>query len=127
MLGQDRGSDVRPNVRLPGETTGFDEIVQTLISAFDHTDVLALGETHQRKLDSDLRIRLVRHPEFASKVHLIVVEFGNTASQPILDRYMRGEDVPLAALQQVWRNTAGGRVGFGIRQSMRSCFQLSER
>lgn len=113
MLGQDRPqvgeivgvSDVRPDVRLPDETAGFDEIVQTLISAFDHTDILALGESHWRKSDSDLRIRLVRHPEFAKKVHSIVVEFGSTAYQPILDRYVRGEDVSFADLQKVWRNT----------------------
>jgi len=38
----------------------------------------------------------------------IVVEFANTADQPILDRYIRGEDVPLAELRQVWRNTCCG-------------------
>jgi uncharacterized iron-regulated protein len=104
MFGQ-AGPDVRPNVHLPPETVGLDNIAKTLISAFDHADILALSDGHRRKLDSDLRIRLVRHPQFAKKVHFIVVEFANTASQPILDRYVRGEDVPLAELQQVWRNT----------------------
>jgi hypothetical protein len=33
------------------------------------------------------------------------VEFGSTAQQPTLDRYIRGEDVPLAELQQVWKTT----------------------
>jgi hypothetical protein len=41
-------------------------IVQTLVSAFDHVDVVALGD-HWRKADSDLRIALVRNPEFAQK------------------------------------------------------------
>jgi uncharacterized iron-regulated protein len=105
LPGQDRGSSGVANVRLPNETAGFEKIVQVLISAFDHIDILALGETHESKFDSDLRISLVRHPEFARKVHFIVVEFGSTAYQPVLDRYVRGEDVPLADLQQVWRNT----------------------
>jgi uncharacterized iron-regulated protein len=90
---------------LPDETTGLDKIVQTLVSAFDHVDVVALGEDHWRKVDSDLRIALVRNPEFAPKVRLIVVEFGSTAQQPTLDRYIRGEDVPLAELQRVWKTT----------------------
>jgi hypothetical protein len=33
-----------PNVRLPHETAGVDRIVQNLISAFDHADIVALGE-----------------------------------------------------------------------------------
>jgi len=90
---------------LPDETVGFDRIVSTLISVFDKVDVIALDDTHQRKVDSDLRIRLIRAPEFAQKVHLIVIEFANTADQSILDRYINGEDVQLAQLRQVWRNT----------------------
>ena len=65
-----------PNVRLPDESAGIDGIVRTLISAFDQADIVALGEAHGRKLDSDLRIALVRHPDFAKKVRSIVVEFG---------------------------------------------------
>src|SRR6516164_4637639 len=93
---------------LPDETAGFDRIVQTLVAAFDHVDIVALGEDHWRKVDSDLRIALVRNPEFAKKVRFIVVEFGSTAQQPTLDRYIRGEDVPLAEVQQVWKTTSQG-------------------
>jgi hypothetical protein len=95
-----------PRFFLPDETAGFDNIVQTLVSAFDHVDIVALGESHWSKTDSDLRIALVRHPEFAQKVRFIVVEFGSTAQQPTLNRYIRGEDVPLAELQQVWKTTS---------------------
>src|SRR5271165_5328990 len=70
---------------LPDETAGFDSIVQTLVSSFDHVDIVALGDNHWRKVDSDLRIALVRNPEFVKKVRFIVVEFGNTAQQPTLD------------------------------------------
>jgi hypothetical protein len=69
------------NVRFPNESSGFDNIVRALVSVLDHADVLALGESHWSKLDSELRIRLVRHPEFAKKVHFIVVEFASTAQQ----------------------------------------------
>ena len=65
---------------LPDETAGFDRIVQTLISAFDHVDIVALGDNHWNKLDSDRRIALVRSPEFAKKVRVIVVEFGSTGA-----------------------------------------------
>jgi uncharacterized iron-regulated protein len=93
-------------VLLPDETAGLDRIVQTLVSAFDRADIVALGENHWNQADSDLRIALVRSPDFAKKVRFIVVEFGSTAEQPILDRYIRGEEVPLAELQRVWQTTS---------------------
>lgn len=83
----------RPSFRLPDEAAGIDGIVQTLISVFDQADIIGLGEAHGRRADSDLRIALVRHPDFAKKVRAIVVEFGSTTEQSTLDRYIRGENV----------------------------------
>jgi hypothetical protein len=95
-----------PNLRLPDESTGVDGIAQTLISAFDQADIVALGEWHGRiKLDSDLRTAVVRHPDFAKKVRSIVVEFGSTSEQSTLDRYIRGENVSRAQMEQVWKTT----------------------
>jgi hypothetical protein len=80
--------------QLAPETAGMDAMVDALITVFDHSDVLGLTDTHQRKFDSDLRIQLVRHPGFASKARFIVVEFANTAAE----------------LQRVWRNTCCPRT-----------------
>ena len=100
-----------PEVRLPDESAGIDPIAGTLISVFDQADVVALGEAHQRKLDSDLRIALVRHPDFAKKVRSIVVEFASTTEQATLDRYIRGENVSRAQLEQVWKTTTQAANG----------------
>src|SRR5215510_7019495 len=100
-----------PKVRLPDESTGIDEIAKTLVSSFDQVDIVALGEAHQRKLDSDLRIAVVRHPDFAKKVRSIVVEFASTTEQPTLDRYIQGENVSRAQLEQVWKTTTQAANG----------------
>jgi hypothetical protein len=92
-------------VRLPAETAGLDQVVRTLVAAFDHVDVVALGEDHGQQRDSDLRIAIVRHPDFARSVRAIVVEFGSTTEQATLDRYIGGEAVPRAQLEQVWKTT----------------------
>ncbi len=94
-----------PKVRLPDEATGIEGIARTLVSAFDQADIVALGEAHQRKPDSDLRIAVVRHPDFAKKVRFIEVEFGSTTEQSTLDRYIRGENVSRSQLAQVWKTT----------------------
>ena len=109
-----------PNVRLPDETAGLAEIAQTLVSAFDHADVVALCDDRRRKLDSDLRIALVRHPDFAKKVRSIVVEFGSTSEQSTLDRYIRGENVSPYPLAQVWKTTTQAAKESGTRRFMRS-------
>ena len=79
-----------PTARLPDESAGIDGIARTLVSMFDQVDVVALGETHQWRLDTDLRIAVIRHPDFAKNVRSIVVEFGSTTEQTTLDRYVRG-------------------------------------
>src|SRR5436190_6196330 len=96
---------------LPEESAGVDSIARTLISAFDHFDIVALGEAHDRKVDSDLRIALVRHPDFAKKVRAILVEFGSTTEQATLDRYVRGENISPAQLAQVWKTTTQAANG----------------
>ena len=45
----------------------------------------------------------------------IEVEFGNSLYQPILDRYIAGENVPFTEVQRVWRKIgqpASGASGF---------------
>src|SRR5262245_3559125 len=95
-------------VRLPDEAAGVDGVVQALIAVFDQVDIVALGEAHGRRVDSDLRIALVRDPEFAKQVRAIVVEFGSTTEQSTLDRYIRGENVSSAQLERVWKTTSNG-------------------
>jgi hypothetical protein len=102
-----------PNVRLSDETAGVDAIARTLVSAFDQADIVALGETHGRfRLDSDLRIAMVRHPDFAKKVRNIVIECGSATEQSTLDRYIRGENVPRVQLERVWKATVETTNGF---------------
>jgi hypothetical protein len=99
-------------VRLPDEAAGTDAIVRALIGAFDQVDILALGEAHLRRVDSDLRIALVRHPDFAKRARTIVIECGSSSEQSTLDRYIRGENVSRSELERVWKTVAGGSNGF---------------
>jgi hypothetical protein len=97
--------DLRPDFRLPAASTGWDNVVTRLLSAFDHADVVALEETRGNKADSELRLRLVRDPDFPFRVNFIVVEFANSLHQAILDRYTDGQDVAPAELAEVWQDT----------------------
>jgi hypothetical protein len=106
---------VEPKVSIPDESVGINEVVRTLISAFDRADVVALGEAHGRfRQEGDLRVALIRNPLFAKKVRSIVVEFASTSEQATLDHYIRGDSVPPAELAQIWKNTTQAANGNDI-------------
>ena len=48
---------------------------------------------------------------FSEKVNDIEVECGNSLYQPILDRYIAGEDVAFTEVRKVWRNTTQSMCG----------------
>lgn len=68
--------------------------------------MLALGEgIHGNEQGHQFRLALIRNHRFAETVNDIVVEFGNSLYQDVMDRFVRGEDVSYDALRQVWQNT----------------------
>ena len=93
----------RPEVSLSTESPGWDQALAAVLSAFDKADVVALAAS-RGIAGSELRLRLIRHPDFPNKARFIVVEWANSLYQPILDRYIQGENVPLTELQRVWRD-----------------------
>jgi hypothetical protein len=57
--------------------------------------VVALVEgAHANEQGHAFRLSLIRDPRFRETVDDIVVEFGNARYQNLMDRFIRGEDVP---------------------------------
>lgn len=79
--------------------------IVSILNAFGSHKLVALAEAHRLQEEHDFIISLVQHPAFPTKVNDIVVEFGNALYQDVLDRYIAGENVPMSAIRQVWRNT----------------------
>jgi hypothetical protein len=87
-----RGSKPIPEAAIP-----------SILAAFDRYEVVAMPEDHGLKDLDDLIFALIRNPAFPDKVNDVVVECGNSLYQPLLDRYIAGEDVPLKEARKVWR------------------------
>jgi hypothetical protein len=83
---------------------------------FDEVPVVALGEAHWVELQHSLIIELLLYARFAQIVDDIVVEFGNALHQPMVDRFLGGEDVAWADLRRAWQETVGG-AGSGVFDS----------
>lgn len=79
--------------------------VTGIVHAFEAHPIVAIGEIHSIRQASDFYDSLVRNPEFQKTVNDIVIEFASRRSQPVLDRYINGENVSPDELRQVWRNT----------------------
>jgi hypothetical protein len=77
-----------------------------IVNAFETHTVVALGEgNHGNEQGHAFRLELIRDPRFAAVADDIVVEFGNSLYQDVVDRFVNGEDVPYGELSRVWQNT----------------------
>ena len=77
-----------------------------ILDEFKHHPLIGLGDQHGLAQELDFYSALVSDPRFASEVGNVVVEFGES-SQPILDRYLGGENVPYTELRKVWTENVG--------------------
>ena len=83
------------------------EPINAILDAFRSHSIVALsdGTTHGDEQSHAFRLALIRDPRFAATVNDIVVESGNALYQDVIDRFVRGDEVPYGSLRQVWQNT----------------------
>src|SRR5512140_2703953 len=83
------------------------EAIQAILDAFRSHSIVALsdGTNHGDEQSHAFRLALIRDPRFAATVNDIVVESGNALYQDVIDRFVRGDEVPYSSLRQVWQNT----------------------
>ena len=87
------------------ENLPFEEATTSIAQAFEDAHLVAIGESHRHQELYDFLADLLRNPAIQAAVDDIVVEYGNALYQNVLDRYIRGDPVPLDSVRLVWRNT----------------------
>lgn len=85
--------------------------VDGVLDLFKQKSVVVLGDSHGLAQEEVFYSTLVRDPRFVEQVANVVVEFGGSAAQDIIDRYVNGENVPFAELRHVWTDVAGWLPG----------------
>ena len=106
LAGLDPALAQKPAVDAAETAIKPEEPVRAILAAFASHDIVALDEgRHGNEQGHELRLKLIRHPSFARNVNDIVVEFGSARYQTLMDRYIRGEDVPSAELRRAWQDT----------------------
>jgi uncharacterized iron-regulated protein len=107
--GQEMVEVQRPT--LTGSNPKPQDAPKAILAAFDKYEVVGMGAAHGNQDLDDFILKLIRNPVPPGKINDIVVECGNSLYQPILDRYIAGDDVPLDQARQVWRNTTQPMCG----------------
>lgn len=82
------------------------EPIDAILAQFRSHRLVALGEgRHTNEQAHAFRLALIRDSRFAEAVDDIVVEFGNSRYQDLMDKFVRGEEVPDGVLRHVWQDT----------------------
>jgi hypothetical protein len=102
---------IQPQTKPTGSEPIQEPAVPAILAAFDKYEVVGIPESHGMKDLDDFILSLIREPAFSGKVNDIAVECGNSLYQPILDRYIAGDDVPFTEVRKVWRNTTQPMCG----------------
>ena len=96
------------------------EPIAAILDAFRSHSLVALGEgRHGNEQGHDFRLSLIRDSRFPAVVNDIVVEFGSASHQAVMDRFVRGEQVPNRSFASRGK-TRRNPTPFGIARSMRS-------
>jgi hypothetical protein len=81
------------------------DAIATIIDAFRDHPIVGLNEGHGEERSHAFMLGLIRDPRFPSVVNDIVVEFGNSRYQDLIDRFIRGDEIPDGILRRVWQDT----------------------
>jgi hypothetical protein len=85
--------------------------IDGVFDLFQRKSIVALDDAHGLAQEEAFYSALVRDPRFAKKVGNVVVEFGGSSAQSIVDRYENGGDVSPMELRHVWTDVAGWLPG----------------
>ena len=87
-----------------------DPAVDTVLDAFDGHDAVFIGEDHGSGTQHALFAQLLCDSRLPATVDAIVVEWGNSRLQGIVNAYVDGGDVTDDELASVWRESTQGAV-----------------
>ena len=79
--------------------------IAAIADAFTTHQLVAVGDNHGNVQGHAFRLALIRDPRLAGVLNDIVVEFGNSRHQDLMDRFIRGDAVADADLRHVWQDT----------------------
>jgi hypothetical protein len=88
------------------------EPVAAIVDAFQTHSVVAVTAGHGEARGYAFLQLLIHDPRIISAINDIVVEEGSARYQDVVDRFLRGDKVPIESLRHVWRDTTQPGLGY---------------
>ena len=88
------------------------EPVAAMVDAFRTHRVVAVTAGHGEARGYAFAQLLLHDPRLIAAINDIVIEEGSARYQDVADRFVRGENVPMASLRHVWRDTTQPGLGY---------------
>ena len=87
--------------------TKFDQVNKQLLSLFSAYPIVAIGEgEHNSALTAEWLNSFIHNKRFPAIVRNIVVEFGSSEYQSVMDDFVTGKIVPDSLFRLCWRKTS---------------------
>src|SRR5712672_2467000 len=87
------------------------EPVAAMVDALRTHAIVAVTAGHGESRGYAFAQLLIHDPRLVAAINDIVIEEGSSRYQDVADRFVRGENVPMAALRHVWRDTTQPGLG----------------
>jgi len=92
--------------QINNEENTYHQVNRDLLEKFNQYSIVAVGEVHQSTLFHKWLKTLVNEKDFSKRVQNIVVEFGTSTYQSVMDDFISGKDVPDSSFKKCWRETS---------------------
>jgi hypothetical protein len=79
--------------------------VQAIADALRSHQIVAFADAHGNREMYAFGLAVIRHARVRAAINDVVIENGNARYQDVMDRYVRGDDVPYDSLRRVWHET----------------------
>ena len=100
----------KPRDTLPAPTVR--PAIDGILASFQNHPLVAIGNHEDYAQEEDFYAALVRDPRFAREVGNVVVEFGASAHQNTINRYLNGGNVSFSDLRKVWSDVVGFNIPY---------------
>src|SRR5687768_4095339 len=102
------------------------EPIAAIANAFSSHDVVAVSDPHGNVQMQQFLLSLVRDPRFAAAAHDIVIETLSARYQDVIDRFVRGDDVPPGMLRRAGEDhSVPTNLGFQGEELLRTVRALN--
>ena len=110
----------------PARTSIPGNPVSAIVEAFRTHDIVTLTDPHGNVQVQAFILALIGDPRFRESVNDVVIETASARYQDVIDRYVRGDEVEMAALRKAWEDhTVPNSLGVQAEELIRAVRTLN--